>query len=308
MLGLLITVFSTLLYLPLDNSFKTLLLVRILHGIGFSIFVLGGFSFVAKVVKDVNRFQIFLLIGIVLMASGGLIPLLTEIFVKIVSYKALYFAAFFFGLLALPFTKGLNQTEFMLHNQKDSISSDRYLYGKFIILLVATLLFSHVQATIFNFISLIFDELNLGMGGVYLLVCLTVSIFVSVLLYKYPKFGNVKFGYICIIVGCFLLSLQLLTLEILFISAFLNGIALAIIFAALNSYASSFGESQQKSFFMAAFTATYDTGFITGTVLSGIIAKSYGLRNLFLLASSIAFFSFLVAIIFLKIRYGGKID
>jgi MFS family permease len=144
------------------------------------------------------------------------------------------------------------------------------------------------------------------MGGTYLLIFLAVSIFISVLLYKYPRFGSVKFGYMCIVIGCLLLNLKSLTWGVLVISAFLNGVALAIIYAALNSWASNFGSGRQKSFFMAAFTATYDTGFITGTILSGIFAKYYGLRNLFSLASSIAFFSLVGAIIFLSSRYGGN--
>jgi len=305
-LGLCITLFSTLLYVPLDGSFETLILVRILHGIGFSAVVLGSFSFVAKAVNEENRYQTFLLIGIVLMACGGVIPFLSEILVQLLSHRALYFASFLFAGLALPFTRGLRQEDFKAPNPNDMTDSDHYMSWRFILLLIVTLLFSHVQATVFNFISLVFDELNLGMGGTYLLIFLAVSIFISVLLYKYPRFGSVKFGYMCIVIGCLLLNLKSLTWGVLVISAFLNGVALAIIYAALNSWASNFGSGRQKSFFMAAFTATYDTGFITGTILSGIFAKYYGLRNLFFLASSIAFFSLVGAIIFLSSRYGGK--
>ncbi len=74
------------------------------------------------------------------------------------------------------------------------------------------------------------------------------------------------------------------------ITAILFGTGMGILFATHNALAASHGSMEEKPAVMSIFTAVYDTGFITGAVVSGWLANHIGLDMLFI---SSGFFSFL---------------
>jgi MFS family permease len=63
--------------------------------------------------------------------------------------------------------------------------------------------------------------------------------------------------------------------------AALYGVGIAVLFSTHNSLAAGHGSNFEKPAIMSLFTAIYDTGFITGAIVSGWFAHMTSLEMLF---------------------------
>lgn len=302
-LGTALISLSNLIYSFSEEHFLWLFLTRIVHGMGFSLVIVGLFTYIAKEIPEAKRYLFFINIGIVMMGSAAFIPLLTEILIKSSFTEILYLSSLLYSLLCFLFISSLTQKgppdpEPMGDHRKEFKSNRKV----FIILLLITWIFSNSQASILNFIGLLLNQLDLGMGGTYIWVCLFFAVVTSVVIYRLRSMPNLGIGYLLLTVGSIILSVDQPNTLLFGSSALLNGVAMALGFASLNQYASEFGNRAEKATTMAVFTFTYDFGFITGTMLSGLIAELYSLKALFKLTGLLSFLGFWGASIFLRSR------
>ena len=79
--------------------------------------------------------------------------------------------------------------------------------------------------------------------------------------------------------------------------AILYGIGMGLLFPAHNALAAGHGSKDQKPAVMSLFTAVYDSGFITGAVISGWFAHVTGLDMLFIASGILGFLGFLLVMI-----------
>ena len=68
------------------------------------------------------------------------------------------------------------------------------------------------------------------------------------------------------------------------VAAVMFGAGMGLLFATHNALAGSHGSFREKPAVMALFTGIYDSGFITGAVLSGWVAHYLGLDMLFVVS------------------------
>ena len=115
---------------------------------------------------------------------------------------------------------------------------------------------------------------------------------------KIDRFGKRRFLHLCyplLIAGLFILPGSIGT-KLSFAPALLFGSAMGFLFPAHNALAADHGGMTEKAGVMSLFTAVYDTGFVTGAVVSGWISQQIGLAHLFLITGSMAIGGFGIAL------------
>lgn len=299
--GMVVMLAATACYPFLERVGPILLSVRGVHGLGFSAFVAGSFSAVARLFSEERRAQAYGIVGASLMAAVALAPLLGELLLGRWGFDALYGAAC--GVVALGWIavrKAARRAgEGVMRRAERRVVYRPFLRDvSFLFLLLSTVIFGHCQSTVFNFLALWAEETDASAGG-FFFVAFTLAIGILLtsgraidrwgkrrfLRLSYPVFGS---GLLLIppLFGCFGG----------WIPALLFGAGMGFLFPAHNALAAEHGGASGKAGAMALFTAVYDSGFITGPVLSGAVASWIGLERLFTITGGTALLGFIVCL------------
>jgi len=293
---------ASLFYISARTVGLLVFATRALHGLGFSAFIAGSFSLVAKTFPPSKRAEAYGVVGTALMGASALCPPVGEMLIRRWGFTALYLAA---GLAAaLAFLIMLSALKAISHpgseaksariNYLDLIKDRSLLY-----VLISTLIFAHCQSTVINFVAL-FAKSRHAFSGVFFLEAFATAIFfLLVMARKIDRFGKKRSMRICypVLVAGTALIPAAMGRDMSLLSAVLFGAAMGILFPAHNALAADHGTMEEKPAVMSLFTATYDTGFVTGTMVSGWVAQHTGLAYLFIVTSVVAFAGFLVVVI-----------
>ncbi|MBW1731200.1 MAG: MFS transporter [Deltaproteobacteria bacterium] len=290
-----------------EQSFgPAVILTRIFHGVGFSAFISGSFSIVAKVFPSARRAQAYAVVGAALMSASALAPPFGEIIINRSGFTLLYLAASLAALIALALMAMMRSTLGTggpLQQARPAGYITMIKDSSLCCLLLSTLIFAHCQSTVVNFLALIAQAKG-TLSGRFFLTAFAVAIFLLLGFGKaIDRFGKRRFlrlSYPLLVAGLFLIP-SMLEANIFFVPAGLFGVAMGLLFPAHNALAADHGSKEEKAGVMSLFTAVYDTGFITGAVLSGWMAQTLGLDHLFSLTSLIALSGFIL-VLFSPIR------
>jgi len=281
---------------------RDMILIRVIHGIGFSAFISASFSLAAKAVHPSKRGQAFGIIGASLMGAVALAPLFGEVLIGQWGFHALYMAASasvilawlaaFIAIRPLPFSPP--------GNEKISVKYLPLLKNRsFFFLLISTLIFAHCQATVPNFLALIADEKGVPSGRFFLasyVIAILVLLTMGKPIDRFGKLRFMKFSYPFLSLGILLIP-GMIGLPLFSFPAVLYGAGMGILFATHNALAASHGSEIEKPATMSLFTAIYDTGFITGAVVSGWFAYQTSLEVLFLACGVFGFVGLLTVMV-----------
>lgn len=294
---------SSISYSLIKDFLPLILLIRILHGIGFSAFISGSFSFAAKTVNPDRRGEAFSIIGAFIMAAVSLAPAFGELLIKYWGFTALYFAASGTILLAWFSVCSTGTCQAFLQSKEKKVSSGyRHILKNrsFFYLLCLTFIFSHCQATVLNFIALISAEHGVSSGPFFLISYLT-AIFILLTMGKvfdyFAKLSFIILAYPLFATGIIIIP-QLIDTRLFLIPAVIYGLGVGLMFPPLNALAAGYGSRAEKPAVMSVFTVVYDSGFITGAVISGWIASLTSLDMLFLSCGLFSSIGFLVVMVF----------
>jgi len=300
--GMAVSLIASLSYNLITSFGPGMLLTRIVHGIGFSAFISGGFSLAAKLFHPKKRAEAFGVLGACLMAAMALAPALGEILVQNWGFHALYFAAAGSIILAwLSSSMAGTQTfQSLKENQKTHLGYLTHLKNRsFLFLLISTLIFAHCQSTVPNFIALIASEKGAS-SGPFFSISYSVAVFTLLtagrLIDRYGLLVFLKLPYPVFAFGILLLP-GMLKSSFFLIPSILYGIGMGLLFPTHNALAAGHGSKDQKPAVMSLFTAIYDTGFITGAVVSGWFAYLTDLDMLFLTCGILGFVGFLLVMV-----------
>lgn len=300
-LGMAATFLASMGYALVGPAGVTVFLVRVVHGVGFSACVAGIFSLAARGVSPFKRGAAFGWVGASIMLGVAVAPALGERLIAATGFGGLYLAAGFTMCLgSMALVLGLRNTTLFSSLEKGS----RVAYlpvlkeGAFLWLLASALILAHLQATVTNFLALMAHQQGAGSGRFFFVAFATaifVLIFLGGLMDRYGKRPVAALAY-----PVFCLSLIVMPTTLagpaFLAPALLFGVGLGFLFSSHNALAASHGTMREKPAFMSVFTAVYDTGFVTGALISGWIAHGYGLYALFV---STGFFGFLGLLIVL---------
>ena len=298
--GMALSLISSLCYYFITLFGPLMLLIRVAHGVGFSAFIAGSFSLVAKRASPLRRGAAFSMIGVSLMAAIALSPSIGETLIGRYGFGALYVAVAGSVLLAwLAIVIGKESAQPCA--SEDQRNPVRYLPllkdRPFFFLLCSTFIFAHSQATLTNFIALIAAKNDTAVGPFFFFAYLSAIIVLLTLGRLVDRYGN-----LCL--TCFsypFLSLSILlvpgTIEspLFLLTALMFGGGMGLLFVSHNALAASHGSFREKPAVMSLFTGIYDTGFITGAVVSGWIGHQVGLDMLFISSGFFTLLGLLIA-------------
>ena len=201
-------------------------------------------------------------------------------------------------IAAFPATHHLNPQTAGL--KRSSVSYLQLLKNRsFVFLLASTLIFAHCQSTVPNFLALIAAKKGITSGAFFFtsyFIAIAVLLSLGRLIDRFGKLLFLKQFYPIFSVGILLIPIMIDS-PFYPISACLYGIGIGLLFPAHNALAAGHGNREEKPAVMSLFTAVYDTGFITGAVLSGWVAAIAGLDVLFITCGILGLFG-LVTVVF----------
>ena len=302
-LGMAICFLSSLSYNVITAFGFNMLLVRVVHGIGFSAFISAGFSLAAKAFPPEKRGETFGILGAAIMGAVALAPPFGEILIRKLGFHGLYLAAS--ASIILAWIAAFVATHPMSpcspgEDNKTDVSYLRLLKDRsFLFLLISTIIFAHCQSTVPNFLALIAAEKG-TQSGPFFFVSYSVSILILVFMGRHiDRYGKLVFLRIAYPFFCLgILFVPGMVHSIFFpVSAILFGAGMGLLFAAHNALAADHGSQMEKPAIMSIFTAVYDTGFITGAVLSGWFAHLASLDMLFRACGTLGFIGFFVVLV-----------
>jgi len=301
-IGIVIILIASFSYTFVSSVGPSIFFVRVIHGLGFSAFIAGSFSLVAKDFPPQKRAQAYGVVGAAMMGASALSPPIGEILIKNWGFFSLYLAATLATVLALgviSVARADMSPPPLSHLQKGMSYSRLIKDRSLLYVLVSTLIFAHCQATVINFVALLAKSKQTNSGPFFAFSFATAILFLLGFANKIDRFGKRLFLRI---------SYPLLALPLFFIpstfehhlgfaSAIVFGAGLGLLFPAHNALAADHGAISDKPGVMSLFTATYDTGFVTGTAISGWVAQIAGLDQLFSVTSVVALTGFITVLV-----------
>ena len=301
-LGMAISFIASLGYMLATTFGPGMVLVRVVHGIGFSAFIAGSFSLAARASHPRKRGEAFSLIGVALMAAVALAPPFGEFLIRKWGFHALYIAASISAIGAwVAASIDLRPTSPSLRRgEKIAVAYLPLLKNRsYIFLLCSTLIFAHCQGSVTSFFALIASEKGIASGRFFFasyIVSILVLLTMGRLIDRYGKLLFLRSFYPVYALGILLIP-WVITSSFLVIPALLYGIGMGLLFPAHNALAAAHGTRLEKPAIMSLFTATYDMGFITGPVISGWVAHHTSLDMLFVASGIIGLFGFLIVLL-----------
>ena len=300
--GLILSFISSLGYILITAFGPGMLIIRVVHGIGFSAFIAGAFSFAARTFNPLKRAEAFGVLGAFMMAAIALAPSFGEFLVRQWGFYAMYMAAA--GSLIMAFAAvcminyPLSSTYHI--NNKAGVRYFELLKKNrsYLFLLISTFIFAHCQCSVTNFLALIADEKGVTSGrfffisfSVAILILITTGRFID----RHGKLFIIKLSYPLFCLGILLIP-AMIRPPFFLIPAVLYGVAMGLLFPTHNALAADHGSKTEKPAIMSLFTAVYDSGFISGTILSGWYAHKTSLNILFWTCGILAALGFLLVV------------
>ncbi len=307
--GMAVMLLATACYPFLEAVGPFMYTVRVVHGVGFSAFVGGSFSAVAGRFPGDRRAEAYGVVGASLMAAVALAPAVGEILVGRFGFSFLYATGC--GVIALAWitlriaATGLAAPRGIERSGRRSLFSFFIRDRSFIFLLISTLIFAHCQSTVFSFLALTAERQN-ATAGTFFFVAFMLAIVILLTMGRVIDHRG-KLLFLRLFYPALALGLLLLPVfsgrGTMWFPALLFGTGMGFLFPGHNALAADHGEQGDKPAVMALFTAVYDSGFITGAVVSGWIAEWTGLKGLFYVTGGIALAGFILCL-FCPIREG----
>lgn len=291
--GIGIVFLAALAYLQLGAIGPSMFFVRLVHGLGYSAYISGSFSLVARALPPERQGEAYGVVGAAIMAATAIAPSAGDVLLRHGGFHVLYLTASGCALVALAATlfPGLGTRD---ASPLRSGRKVRYLPllkdPSFMFLMASTLIFAHCQSTIVNFLALMAAQRG-GLAGRFFLISFGTAILVLLTMGRVmDRLGKrffLRASYLPFALGLFLIP-ALIASGFYLIPAVLSGAAMGLLFPAHNALAAGYGKMEQKPAAMSFFTSVYDSGFITGAVFSGWVAQVWSLEGVFLLTGGLA--------------------
>ena len=295
--GLCLIFVCSIFYHLIPGTVGGIYVLRVFHGIGFSAFIAGAFSTIAKFTPQEIRGRAFSYNGATMLAALGFVPLAGESLMDALGHPAIFHggaAVTFLGFSLLLFTK---KWEKIAARGAPKVRYTQLLKDRsFFFILVAMILFVDAQATVLNYFPLYAKTIGIR-GGLFLSLALGLAVAIRLfgggLLDRYSKLTIIRACFVLFGMGI-VLFYKLDSVFFYVLSILLYGSGLGYIFPALNAIGAEQGTFEQKAGMMSILTMAIDGGFILGSIFSGGLSDMIGLSNTFVFAGAVSLFGVLV--------------
>ena len=271
----------------LESFYLSLILIRLLHGIGLAICFTAVFTYVADIVPEARLNEglgTFGITGIIGMAVG---PLVAEGIINTFGFSFFFLAAA--GIAALGFLLQLTIPESYVpapHAVNQSFFSVLFRRKILAVSLLAGL-FGFGLAASSSFVAPFAKEQHLGFISFYYLSYSAAAVVARILGGRLAdRIGEGRIiPYAFLVTGAGLLLMTCLGgSEVLVLSGLLSGCGHGFLFPCLNSLVVRNEPVAIRGKITGVFTGGFDTGTFVGCIVLGYIGEWVGFRMLFLVA------------------------
>ncbi len=282
----------------LDSFYLPLILVRVVHGVGFAICLTSALTYIADIIPDERLNGGLGMFGISGLVGTALGPLLAEIVIRRAGFYPLFIVASAMSCISLIIQHPLKET--YVHATRPIESSFFLILQKkriFIIAVIA-LLFGFGLAAANGFVSPYASERRISFISLYYIAYSAAAILTRLLGGNsiVDRQGENKIiPYALALTGGGLVLLVFMKGSILLLlSGLMTGCGHGLLYPALNANAVR-GEPQAvRGKITGAYTGSIDAGAFVGSVMLGYVGELAGFQALFLAAGATVLFAILI--------------
>jgi MFS family permease len=281
----------------LYNFYLSLLLVRVVHGVGFAICITAAFTYIADIVPKERLNEGLGMFGVSGLAGSAIGPVIAELVLRYVGFDALFLVASAIALVG--FLSQLPLKETYVHVFRTTESSFFLVLQRRRVFMVAiiALLFGFGLAAVNGFVSPYASERRVEFISIYYISYSAAAILIRLAGSRFidRMSENRVIPFALFLIGGGLLSLVFMKGSgLLFFSGFMTGCGHGLLYPALNTRAIR-GEPQAvRGKITGAYTGSIDAGSFVGSVILGYIGEMAGFQALFLVAGIVLLFGIFI--------------
>ena len=293
--GILVFFISMLLY-DYTKSVTTLLLLRVFHGVGWGAATTAATTLIADIAPPRRRGEAMGVFGMASNVAMAIGPALSIILLQAYDFSILFSIGAGISLVSLLLAFPISET--MVKHPKTPLFSREALFPSALMFIV-----SLTYGSIVSFLSLFALKQGIANPGVFFSVFAVTLILVRALAGKLSDIKGRKFviipGMILIAAGLWILSTASL-LENFLAAALLYGLGFGLVHPSLMAFLVDRVSETGRGAAMGTFTASFDLGIGTGSILLGLVLQYYGFQVIYTLGGLIV----LIGAIFLMANNG----
>jgi MFS family permease len=277
----------------LSNFYVKLILIRILHGIGFAICFTAAFTYIADIIPKERLNEgigIFGLFGIIGLAVG---PAIGELAINSNGFPGFFLLSAAVACLGLLVQIFLPESYKYAANDESQSFFSIFKKKKFSLIGILSFIFGFSLAASGSFIAPFAKEMNIAFVSLYYICYSGTAVLTRVIGGKLADRIGEKRLIPCalILTGAGLIILvQLSGNSIFVISGIMSGCGHGFLFPCLNSLAIRGESINIRGKINGVFTGGVDAGTLVGAITLGYIADWLGFQSLFLVAGVFVFF------------------
>jgi len=279
----------------LSNFYLSLILVRIVHGVGLAICFTASFTYIADIVPEERLNEGIGMFGVTGLTGLAIGPVIGEIIIIKFGFSVFFLAAT--GMATLGLMIHLPLSESFVNDSQKSSQSFFTVLAKRKILFVALLafLFGFGLAATGSFVSPFAKEQGIAFISLYYISYSSAAVLTRLLGGRLAdRIGEDRIiPYALILTGGGLLILMLLGgNSILALSGLMSGCGHGFLFPCLNSLAIRNEPIDIRGKITGVFTGGIDAGTFVGSIILGYIGQWAGFQALFFAAGLVLFIGF----------------
>ena len=273
----------------LDSFYLPLIMVRIVHGIGFAICITAAFTYIADIIPHERLNGGLGIFGISGLMGTALGPALAEIIIHRAGFDLLFIVAAAIAGVGFIIQYPLKDTYVPL--VKPAESSFFLVLQKRRVFLVAAvaLLFGFGLAAVNGFVSPYASERRIFFISLYYIAysfaAILTRLFGGSFIDRQGEDKIIPYA-LALIGGGLLLLVFMKESHLLFFSGFTTGCGHGLLYPALNAHAIRGEPRNVRGKITGAYTGSIDAGAFIGSVILGYVGELVGFQALFLAAGA----------------------
>jgi len=280
--GLLVFLLSMLLY-DYARSVASLLLLRVLHGVGWGAATTAATTLIADIAPPRRRGEAMGFFGMAANVAMAIGPALSIMLLDATGFTMLFAISASIALVSLLLVLPVSET-IIAHPETPLFSREAFFPSS--IMFIVTLTYG----AIVSFLPLFAREQGIENPGVFFTVFAVTLILVRVLAGKLSDIKGRRFvivpGMVLITLGLWVLS-NAGSLQYFLAAALLYGLGFGSVHPALIALLVDRVGEMGRGAAMGTFTAAFDLGIGAGSILLGIVLQFSGFKEMYLLSALI---------------------
>ncbi len=291
--GIIIFLISMLLY-DYTKNVTSLLLLRVLHGIGWGAATTAATTLIADIAPPKRRGEAMGVFGMASNVAMAIGPALSMILLQKYDFPILFSISAGISLLSLLLVLPISET--MVVHPRTPLFSREALFPSALMFII-----SLTYGSIVSFLSLFAQKQGISNPGIFFTVFAVTLILVRALAGKLSDIKGRKFviipGMVLIAAGLGVLSTAS-ALDSFLVAALLYGIGFGLVHPSLMALLVDMVGDEGRGAAMGTFTAAFDLGIGTGSILLGLVLQYFDFQVMYALSGLIALSGAVLLILF----------